>query len=816
MKSLKIWILLWLAAVCLSCFIRLYPLRAHLWDNTYDQASLMVVYKIKSTLIEQVRAQLPQAPPAVVDQIASKKLNETLRQNNKQFHETIAKVNQQLFASSGQRANIYLLESDPYYYYYLTANIIEKGRMADEIRGSKYLDPLMAAPFGFWQPLSYHPYVGAWIYRFCRLFNPDISLMAAVAYTPLVLMALVLAAFFWLCACLRIRASAAFIAGLAFIMTPVVLKRSSLGWYDTDPYNLLFPLLLLSITIKAINGKTIKDIVSYAALFALAISGFAAIWQGWGFMLVITMLILSACAGIEILRQRQLISARYYLMLAASFLVASLGGISLLFGFSDFFMLLTEGVKELEKFTVKSMNVWPNLFMEVGELKKASLKDIITDCGGIAFLFASTAAFIYALKKAVATRSKESILNITALSIYLLVCVMLAIPATRFNIFALLGASVFLALGLEAVFVRLDALRKPWIGILCLIITSALITINAQNNIKTSLTPIFNTVWEKALTNIRDNTPAHSIINGWWPPGHFVKGIARRKVMFDGATLGEGPTGYWMANILLSQNEDQAAGLLRMLNISGNKGVEFLKGKGLKTSEAVALLSTIAARSDTEARLLIQAVLNDPKTASELLTLIRGKTPQSYMLLYNELVEQNIGLVFMGRWNIRRIEEINEDPSLLARVPARNSQAYIDFLWKLAGGPSRYSGALNLIAENGNTWTFDENLIVNKSSMKASINSSLYGQGTLTSTVHARDGRVLEAAFADASLRYSVVLYTQDRQLKARLMDRELANSLLIKLFFLDGAGMRHFKPFTSASDATGRTQIKVFEAVWD
>lgn len=815
MKFPKIWICCWLTAAVLSCYIRLYPLRAHMWDPTYDKASLMVVYKLKSSLLEQIHAQAPQMPRAVAENLASTKLNETLRKDAYKFHEAVDQVNQQLFKSSGNKPNTYLLESDPFYYYYLTENIVKTGRIADQIKGSKYLEPLMTAPTGFWQPTTYHPYVGFWVYRIAKIFNPDISLMAAVAYTPLILICLVLAAFFWLCYTLELSAGASFVSSLFFIMAPVILKRSSLGWYDTDPYNLLFPLLLLTILIKTITSDVSQKIWQYILLFALVICAFASIWQGWGFMLVISIGIVVASAAYDGLTQRSVQPLRRYAFFAISLIIATIAGISLLFGFTDFFSLLSEGLKELQKFTVKNMSLWPNLFMEVGELKKSSVQDILTDSGGLFFLSTSILSVLYALQLAFKRNSRPYTLKIIALGVFLLACIMLTIPAERFYIFALMGLALFLTIGLDAFLTKLASFKLPYLAPTIIVLLALFVFINAQKNIKISLTPIFNSAWEKSLVDIKNNTPEDSIVNCWWPPGHFIKAIAHRRVMFDGATLSESTTGYWMANILLSQDEEQAAGLLRMLNLSGNKGVDFLLSKGLKTSEAVALLATIAARPNTEAKAMIQAVLNSATDATNLLSIIRGGYPHSYVLLYNDLVEQNLGLSFMGKWNIKRIEQLNENPALLAAVPARNSPEYIDFLWNLAGGPTHYSPAMQLLGQNERTVSFTENLLIDKTSMQAVINSSTYGQGTLASVVYQEGNRIVERVNPNANLKYSVVLYIQDGQPMARLMDRNLANSMLIKLFFFNGAGMTHFKPLTSSSDTTGRTQIKVFEAVW-
>ncbi|MEI7998131.1 MAG: STT3 domain-containing protein [Candidatus Omnitrophota bacterium] len=815
MKSLKTWFWLWVLAVGICCYIRLYPLRAHIWDPTYDPATLMVIYNIKRSLLEQIHAQNPQIPVNVAQHMAQEKLNETLHKNPTKIQEAIEKANQQLFKDSHKEANIYLLESDPFYFYYLTQNIVNTGRMAQNVRGSKYLDSLMTAPYGFWQPLTYHPYVGFWLYKFMKLFNPNIPLMAAVAFTPIVLIVFVLAAFFWACKTLEISAPASFVASLFYMLAPVILKRSSLGWYRTDPYNLLFTILLIPIVLKAVTNTEFKKAWKYLFLFTLTITGFAAIWQGWGFMLIISLCMIATCFAYSFFT-KDIASIKYYIFLSIGIVVATILGISLLFGFNEFFILLKEAMGEFLKFTVKKFSLWPNLFMEVGELKKSSPQDFLIDCGGLLFLLSGISGFFYSVWQIFKKRQKEYTLRILSLSIFFIICACMTAAAQRFSIFALIGLALFLGLGLEAFFKWLTTFKVPYLRNISIVILTLFVVINAGKNIRSALTPIFNSAWENALVDIKNKTPEDSIVNTWWPPGHFIKGIAHRKVMFDGATLSQSATGYWMANILLSNDENQAAGLLRMLNLSGNEAVNFLTSKGLKTSMAVAVLSTIASKTNEEAGSLLYALLNNKNDVKTLMTIIRGGSPHSYVLLYNELVEKNLGLTFMGRWNIPQVEAINANPKLLSSVPSSNSAAYIDFLWNLAGGQSHYSPPFEILKQDDNALYFSENLVIDKSTMKATILSATYGKGAPMSIVYLNGGKIFEKVNTTATLRYSIVLYTQDGQMMARLMDRSLANSLLIKLFFFNGAGLEHFKPLSASSDLTGRTQIKVFEVQWN
>ena len=329
------------------------------------------------------------------------------------------------------------------------------------------------------------------------------------------------------------------------------------------------------------------------------------------------------------------------------------------------------------------------------------------------------------------------------------------------------------------------------------------------------LTPIFNSAWDEALTKVKAETPADSIVNSWWAPGHFIKGIAHRRVPFDGASLDQSAVGYWMANMFLSQDEAQARGILRMLNTSGNDASSFLTQKcGLKLSDAVNLLMAIAPEDKQAAAVTLKGILN-PDQIRSLLLLTHGPKPHSYVLIYTELVEANAMLAFSAHWNIKKIEEVNADPDMLKNLPNRNSRDFIEFLWNTMGGLPKYSEPLSLLGKNDNQLVFRENLAIDLNTMDAQIQSTQYGAGRPLSVFYLKHGEVVEHENPDGNLNYAVVLYQQDGQYAVRLMDRALANSLIMKLYFFDGSGLKYFKPSALSQDATGRTRIKVFKVIY-
>jgi hypothetical protein len=48
------------------------------------------------------------------------------------------------------------------------------------------------------------------------------------------------------------------------------------------------------------------------------------------------------------------------------------------------------------------------------------------------------------------------------------------------------------------------------------------------------------------------------------------------------------------------------------------------------------------------------------------------------------------------------------------------------------------------------------------------------------------------------------------------VLDRQLARSLLFRLYFFEGKGLKYFEPFIKERDLTGRTKIFVYRIAWE
>ena len=328
---------------------------------------------------------------------------------------------------------------------------------------------------------------------------------------------------------------ASFVGALFLVMAPINLKRGSLGWFRTDPYNILFPLLLLGCLFLALRPASKKDGYVWAIIFGLTLSVYALFWQGWGLMFFMGVACALGAAAYNFLIKKDKAHARQNLLFLSIFIGVTLLVVSMCFSFQDFFTLFKEGFGELRKFTHRGLDLWPNLFLAVGELKKTSPWSITTSAGGPVFMLLALGGWVYSLRLALKNFRQPRAIDALILTVFLVVTLTLSLFGERFVLFATIPLSI-LAAGATHRFINLRSVGLPLAGLLI-----ALVLFNAARDIRTILTPIFNSTWDEALTKIKTDSPADSIVNTWWAPGHFIKAIAHRSVPFDGASMTKVP-----------------------------------------------------------------------------------------------------------------------------------------------------------------------------------------------------------------------------------------------------------------------------------
>ncbi|MBI2576032.1 hypothetical protein HYV84_02375 [Candidatus Woesearchaeota archaeon] len=384
-----------LLPIILSVILRIQPVNLPITDTWAEDA---VFGGIKNNIRAQIDQQFPNLPeqnkaPIIESEFAR------LRNANKNALERQIQAQSQFFKSAFRDENgiNYLQEIDPYYWLRLSRNVISRGHPGDELRelGGKLrpYDTFIAYPEG--RPLppdNFHAYLQAYLFKIVRFFNANIKLEVIALYIPVILSALAIIPAFFIGRRL-LGNFAGLISAIVVAIHPAFLSRTVAGLSDTDPYTLLFPLLIGWLYIEALSASSWKKKAAYSGMAGLFLGIFSFAWgSGWWYALNIVIISQSLYLIFSLVKilvnrkdsrnhenKRNALSSFSILLM---FLLAGAASASLFTSFQTFADGFISG--PLSFLTLKAAlkgggaaAVWPNVFSTVEEQASESLKDTI-------------------------------------------------------------------------------------------------------------------------------------------------------------------------------------------------------------------------------------------------------------------------------------------------------------------------------------------------------------------------------------------------------------------------------------------------------
>jgi dolichyl-diphosphooligosaccharide--protein glycosyltransferase len=358
--------------------------------------------------------------------------------------------------------------------------------------------------------------------------------------------------------------------------------------------------------------------------------------------------------------------------------------------------------------------------------------------------------------------------------------------------------------------------RAPAISLVILLFAPLLLI--TAHIVAMGIRPIMDDVWYGALTEVKALTPEDAIVDCWWPPGYFITGVSHRRVVLDGGTQ-HLHTSYWMSKVLMAEDEREAAGVLRMINTSGEDAPDLLKRRGMEVADAVDLLLKITRLSRFESFRVLPSAWT-PAQKEELLdkTHGRGDLPPSYLLIYNDLVEQNLAVTVVANWDFRKAKELQirkrKNPGGSEGIFERDSgKRYVEDLIQTSGKWLKYMPVAALSQKEGDLVSFTNGLRVNLATQEALIFIPEKGlRGAPASLFSLEKGQLQEKLFQKDTLNISALVFEDQGSLYSVLADARLIRSLLFRLYYLRGQGLSLFKPLVSRGTLNGGTVIRVFE----
>lgn len=802
---------IFILALASGIYFRLYPVTYNAQAKLTLQARLIALTAIKRNISEIVDRDFSDLNIFKKEALKEERLKNVLEADKDKVNALIGDIVRQRSALKP----IYLLEADSYYYLGLTGRLLEQGSLGLR-QANKYFNSLELAPLGYWNSFDLHPYVGLYYYRFLKFFSSRLSLEFAAASLPILLFIISLGIFFWLFKVLKFKKIPFFFGALCFALMPIFILRSSFGWYDTDLYNVIFPALVIIFSLQSLNPDIgAKKRFFYLVGSAISSGAYSVFWNGWVYLPAVVIFSYIISAVIFFLRPDKKM-ARF--LAKAGLVYIGVLAITLLscIGFSGVKAAIGDVIRIIIAFAGFKKDVWPDFYLTIGELRRPGFLAAINYLGGIFIVIIAAAGFI---RTAFFCRieSPKNAINLFILSISVLL-LFFSLEANRFMLFAVIPVCIFFARGISFIF---DYLRRKIPSgkqaniVSCLTVTVFALLMFTELNLahaySTGQVAIMNNVWARALEQIRVGTPKNSIINSWWPPGHFITALAQRRVTLDGATQIYRRS-YWVAKAFLCNDEAKSAGIFRMLNSSGAQAYNFLVRSGFGQVKAVEILDSLFSLNKEEALLKLSAIMPLGK-AQAVVNLTHGQPDPAYVFIYNDLIDSIIILPYIGNWDFKKKEEFNKNSQGL-KLAKRGSQEYKDFIWAMSGAEPYVEAESFEVSRDTNNIYFSNGLILSLGDMSCKINR---GKLLVPKSILYLDGETLkEKIFENSNFPVSVLLVNVKDKYSVVVADNRLLKSLIFRLYYLGGKGLKFFTKTLEEDDALEETRVMLYKINWE
>ncbi|MFQ5621016.1 MAG: STT3 domain-containing protein [Candidatus Nanoarchaeia archaeon] len=845
-------VILLLIPLFFSMHYRMYPADLPI---TEDYARGNIHNFMRSQIAQDVENNYPHVPADKKSQLVNERFQEQLDQRQGEVDQAIkqnaAQLRQRFQDDTGQT---YLIAIDPYTYYREVRNMIENGHVGDEYREvdgkTVSWNTHTRPPVGNQVSSTLHHYVGYYWYKLWSIFNPNVSLLRTFFFIPVIIsMLAVIPAFF-----IARKAGgniAAFFASMLVAVHPQLLNRTAAGFSDTDAYNVMLPLYIAWFFLLAIDAKTDKERYGYAALSGLFVGLFAFAWSGWWYIMAFLIATIGALAAWYLtfswIEGKSLVAYKNEALAIVTFLIVSVLSLGL---FKDFKQILSIVQGPLGFLFIKQAaheNLWPNVYTTVAELNAANMTQIIAAIGGLLMVAIGVVGIGYLLYHA-AKKGKSSPALALLLTIWFLGTMFAARSGVRFVLLMVPAYSLAVGIGVSAIHrVFSDMLSsmfhisknyvKPVIFLLFLLL---LITpFKAAAGAAKQEIPSMNDVWWRSLEHIKDNSQPDAVITSWWDFGHWFKAIADRAVTFDGGSQNT-PQAHWAGRSLLTNNEDQAVGILRMLDCGANTAFDALQEENDgDTIESVETLYSIFELDAAEARIELE---DKGLNADKILPLTHCDPPEGFFITSQDMVRKSGVWAHFGSWNFTRakiVVETKKGSSAISEIEALgfSNQEANEFYSKLDGQaddflngwiapwPSynQWAPGVHVVGcrpvgdgvqcDNGGNSAF--RLGVNLSNFDARLET---GQGLIQPKRFVYwDGESEDLSVKEYNTTNSVsaALIPRGNSYQAILMHDDLAMGMFTRLFYLEGHGLRHFdKVFDQVT--VNNWRVIVWKVDWD
>lgn len=800
--------------------------------------------QLKSQVSSEVNSKYPNLPSDQKQKIINDLYSKGLQQESEKINSYIKAVAEDAKASyryeqEGKKYT-YMPDIDPYTFLRRTRNLVEKGHLGDEVKNGIEWDNHMLAPIGAQVEKSLHPYVLFAIYKIFTVFSPKMPLMQTATYFPLIFILLSMIPAFLLGRKFAGNIGGIFSATIIAIH-PAIMGRTQWGHADTDAYNVLFPILSAWLFIECFEAKEIKQKIIYSLSLGLSLGIYSYIWSWWYIFdfilaaiaiyfayLIFEFIIKSKIKTAELIKNQTIKNA----VLSSILIILATGiFVSAILDFSSF---IRSPIEPLGFRTIRDAsheNLWPNVYTTVAELNPLNLNDAIKQINFYVFSISLIGLALLVFKK---YQGEYKIHYAFFFILWLFAALYATTKGTRFLMLTTPAIAIGFgaASGLIYQFISSFAekelkISKKIIAVIIIIIFSFALTDSIKLS-KASVTddlPLVNDAWWNLLNHIKENSNKNAIINSWWDFGHHFKYISNRAVTFDGASQNS-PMAHWIGKVLLTSNEKEAAGILRMLDCGSNNAFEELYNQTNDSIESIKTLYDLFQLDKNDAREVLKRKIKEPE---KVLQYTHCEPPEDFFITSDDMIGKSGVWAHFGSWNF-------EKAYIWTKLKNESREKAVQemtekFSYKKEEAEKLYDEAVSLQNENeANFWiapwpsyisdvtscTKTEEIIscqnglringegvpalvqVNLTKLEAKIILPTKNNAVLTPKYlqyFNEQKELVQKEISNSTIDAGVIIMPSgDDQLSNTIVPTSLLNSIFTRLYFLDGHGLKYFK----------------------
>ncbi|MBI2573078.1 hypothetical protein HYV86_04425 [Candidatus Woesearchaeota archaeon] len=839
-----------LLAFGLSTFFRMQTSELPITDEWARQT---VHNMYRNQIQTQVAAQYPNLPPQNLNSLVDQEFSKAIEQNKDRVEQDIQFLSEQYRSQyQDEKGDTYLLEIDPYLWYSEARNYLAHGHLGDEIKDGVSYFSLRDGRIDKKVSVQLNPYLGAYLYQFLHLFDRDISLMRAMFLLPVLLIGLSLIPAFFIGRKIAGNVGG-FFAATILAINGALLVRTPAGFSDTDSFNILFPLLAVWLFIESYSTQKRTYRIALAALTGLTIAVHSAAWTGWwySFLFIIAAIALESAIWFATHRNQRNLFKENIIQRATI-----LGTIILTTGifvtlFQNFTLFIRAFVRPIQFITLKEVgikSIWPNVLTTVAEFNTVSFDSIINSLGGKFFFALAIFGICTVIWHAFKQHKAERHFAITAIVI-LIWFAGTTYASTKGVRFGILMAPAFaLAVGFAMGFIYTwvrnwleKEMHLPKIASIVIVSVMLLLTLisplSTAYDLSRSLTPNINDTWVNLLTKIKNEGPS-AIITSWWDFGHWFYSISERMVTFDGGDQGERI--HWVGKALLTSNQAESVGILRMLNCAQETAPHKLDEYTQDSLKSISIINKVVLIKDRNLAIKkYQEFGLTLEQAQDMLTYTHCEDLiPNYLITSQDMIGKSGVWGHFGAWDFSRatiyqnvkkletkeqaIQYMNNSFKMSLEQAQKNYQEIQSTSgdrW-IAPWPSYISGPNGCARPNNDTLRCPINLQgqratvhVNLTTMNATI---IEAPGLVpNSIVYPTSTDILEKELTGNKAGFSVVLIPSGEQYAALLADPLQANSMFTRLFFFEGKGLYCFDKYDDGRQIDGQ-RILTWKVDWE